>query len=202
MHVKTMKVDRDLARSKYEAYKKALEGTHTDRDRKRDQVLKTAFYNLARGRKVIDLNQVAESTGLDAQGLPRIAVCRAGQRFVYYRRIRDGRPEFTTREYRYGGIDWHTAYYRVRLSSTLDWPVKEQTRGRYQRALVPEVPPELQPKGRLGGYHVLFEPEWKPTPPVDPLLLRHIGSSLYVVLAQWDLTDVERAALGEAFDVE
>jgi hypothetical protein len=37
---------------------------------------------------------------------------------------------------------------------------------------------------------------WRPAPPVDPMLLRRIGlADLWVVLAAWDLTPVEQAAL-------
>lgn len=37
--------------------------------------------------------------------------------------------------------------------------------------------------------------EWAPVPPTDPFLLRHLGGTLYVVLAQWDLTPLEKAVL-------
>lgn len=40
-----------------------------------------------------------------------------------------------------------------------------------------------------------IEAQWRPVPPVDPFLLKHLGGTLYVVLAQWDLTPLEQAVL-------
>lgn len=48
----------------------------------------------------------------------------------------------------------------------------------------------------MAKYHILWEAEWAPIPPRDPMLLRRIGEAdLWVVVAHWDLTEVERAAL-------
>ena len=58
------------------------------------------------------------------------------------------------------------------------------------------MPIHLRPKRGLANYHVLWEAEWTPSPPRDPFLLRRIGKAdLWLVVAQWDLTEVERAAL-------
>lgn len=62
-------------------------------------------------------------------------------------------------------------------------------------ALVPLVPAPIRPRGALDGYRILFEPKWEPVPPVDPMLLKHLHGALYVVLAHWDLTPLERAVL-------
>jgi hypothetical protein len=39
--------------------------------------------------------------------------------------------------------------------------------------------------------------EWTRVPPRDPALLRHIRGDLWVVLAVWDLTDLERLVLSQ-----
>lgn len=63
-------------------------------------------------------------------------------------------------------------------------------------ALVPTPPLNLRPKRGLANYHVLWEAEWTRIVPHDPLLLRRIGrSDMWVVVAAWELTPVERAAL-------
>jgi hypothetical protein len=62
-------------------------------------------------------------------------------------------------------------------------------------AIVPIVPVYLRPKRGLANYHVLWEAEWRRIPPHDPMLLRRIGGDMWLVVAQWDLTEVERAAL-------
>ncbi len=64
------------------------------------------------------------------------------------------------------------------------------------KAMMPTVPIHLRPKRGLQNYHVLWEAEWEPVPPRDPYLLRRIGKAdLWLVVAHWDLTEVERAAL-------
>ena len=61
------------------------------------------------------------------------------------------------------------------------WPDQPRARNSY-RAVVPLIPIHLRPKRGLQNYHVLWEAEWRPAPPVDPLLLRRIGvSDLWVV---------------------
>lgn len=69
-------------------------------------------------------------------------------------------------------------------------------------AMVPMVPPDVREKaiGGLKHYWTLWEVEkWHdrhPTePPVDPLLLKHVGGSLYAVIAEWDLTELEQAVM-------
>jgi hypothetical protein len=61
--------------------------------------------------------------------------------------------------------------------------------------VVPLVPIHLRPRRALGAYHILWEAEWKRVPPVDPMLLRRIGGDIWLVVAAWDLTEVERAAM-------
>ncbi|MFI4852645.1 MAG: hypothetical protein ACIAZJ_26335 [Gimesia chilikensis] len=61
----------------------------------------------------------------------------------------------------------------------------------------PVSPPALLPVGNLANYQILWEAEWE-TVPVDPMLLKHLGKSLYVVLAQWDLTPLEQGILRDA----
>lgn len=198
MQIETLEVPRDLAKQKYKVYKEALKRSHDAQT----ETLKRAFHAVSSGKKVIDINRVAEKSGLDAAGLPKIAICRLGRKYVFYRRYEGRPPEFRA------GVDsdnpeWGgPRYWLTTVSSVVDWPVRHANQAnRYKDivALVPSVPPELRPEGRIDRYHILFEPEWKQTAPSDPLLLRRIGASLYVVLAHWDLTEIERAVLAEAF---
>ena len=64
-------------------------------------------------------------------------------------------------------------------------------------AVVPQAPLHLRPSDAdMAKYHILWEAEWSPIPPRDPMLLRRIGEAdLWVVVAHWDLTEVERGAL-------
>jgi hypothetical protein len=63
-------------------------------------------------------------------------------------------------------------------------------------ATVPLIPIQHRPRRGLANYHVLWEAEWKKAVPVDPFLLRRVGKAdLWAVVAMWDLSEVERAAL-------
>jgi hypothetical protein len=63
---------------------------------------------------------------------------------------------------------------------------------------VPPIPPRFRPEA-LDDYFTLFEAEWQPMPPVDPILLKRIGQTMFVIVAQWNLTAVERAVLEGRF---
>ena len=68
-------------------------------------------------------------------------------------------------------------------------------------ALVPLVPADVRPSGQLRNYFILWEVEqWSDRrigakPDIDPYLLRHLAGDLYVVEAEWDLTELERAIM-------
>jgi hypothetical protein len=46
----------------------------------------------------------------------------------------------------------------------------------------------------LSNYHILWEADWEDAP-VDPILLKQIDGNFFAVIAQWDLTNVERMVL-------
>ena len=61
---------------------------------------------------------------------------------------------------------------------------------------MPIIPVHLRPKRGLANYHVLWEAEWERVVPRDPYLLRRIGKAdLWLVVAHWELSPVEMAAL-------
>jgi hypothetical protein len=61
------------------------------------------------------------------------------------------------------------------------------------------LPPSIKPsEASLKHYHILWEAEWENAPPVDPYLLRRISANLFVVIASWDLTPLERAVMAES----
>jgi hypothetical protein len=97
----------------------------------------------------------------------------------------------------WGRVAWHRRLRFPAGTFPRTGPQGYDTRDR--PALVPIVPPNLRPDRALSRYVILFEAEWRPVPPVDPLLLRHLHGALYVVLAAWDLTPIERAVLAGRF---
>jgi hypothetical protein len=47
----------------------------------------------------------------------------------------------------------------------------------------------------MGQYHILWEAEWRNRPSRDPFLLEKINGNMYRILAAWDITPVEAAAI-------
>jgi hypothetical protein len=78
------------------------------------------------------------------------------------------------------------------VTARLPWRLGFEEQGKAQ---VPMIPPRHKPAGHLRAYRVLFEAVWERRPPVDPMLLRHVGGPFYVVVAQWDLSPLEQAVL-------
>lgn len=186
MNVKTMTRESEgysKVRDKYHEYLKAVKERHSAEY----VALKNAYRELCRGKQVIDLVEAIRGGGFDQLGRPRLACIQANAKLCWFRAER-GRLIFNQE-------NWLWRVYKAK-SVTIprvgfgDVRMTDQT----LRAVVPSVPPSLLPAGDLSKYHILWEAEWE-TMPVDPILLKHLGGFLYVVLAQWDLTPVERAAL-------
>ena len=61
------------------------------------------------------------------------------------------------------------------------------------KGMAPHIPLDVRPRRGVENYTLLWEAVWKPELPVDLILARRIGNSdFFVVLAQWDLTPIER----------
>lgn len=185
------------ARQKWLEYRDAVrEGCGT----KSDEILSKAFYALSRGRRVLDLGETMRSAGLDEQLRPRLAICRADKRlvrFVYWSYA----PSFYP-----GGIGsphWSKLARRKINMTQLprrtfeehwaqSWEWRQQVR---LSARVPSIPPSIRPsRKRLKHYKILWEVDWEDVP-ADPILLSPIGGHFYAVVAQWDLTELERSML-------
>jgi hypothetical protein len=173
-----------------------------------DAAVMRGYRELARGRRLVELSKVVADGGtMDAEYqwtrytdsgyvtdtrtvvMPRLAICRADSRFVFSRGV-------TTT-----GAVVFNAGGSQRKGDTVELPdgtfPAASTSWQAFRTMLPTIPPALRPPYKLGGYHILWEVEsWeKATPPGDPALLKHLGGDLYVLLAVWDLSDLERAVL-------
>jgi len=194
MEVETIKVSHFTAQEKYLEYREQLAIS----DDEETELLMRAHRAVYQGKAVISLHRTAQAIGVDAHGLPKLAIARATAQNVWYRRYR-GSPFFLQPWFSTTGTFSHSRvsrsyYHNVILPRNLTWP--ETSGAPYVKALVPMIPPRYVPThGGLHLYHILFEPVWKPTAPVDPFLVRHLGGDLYVIVAQWDLTEIERAVL-------
>ena len=187
MQVATMTEDRYTARKKYAEYLRAVKQRHSSEY----EALKNGYRELSKGRQVIDLVAVMKNAGLDEKFRPRLAIVRADANMCWFRW---GRPRGRKGPYRpmfSAAMDMKPPVSQsVCLpQGTFKWQARETL-----RAVVPTIPPSLMPSDRLSKYHILWEAEWESIP-VDPMLLKSLGHNLYVVLATWDLTPLERAIL-------
>jgi hypothetical protein len=156
-----------------------------------DEQVRAGYRAMARGQQLISLSAAMRKAGLDDQGLPRLAICRADAEWVYSHGVaHDGSVLFRMDRV---GID-RDERRRVKVPAGTFAPPRRQTWQTWA-AMVPTIPAPLRPSRRLDNYFTLWDVDWHLVPPEDPALLRRVGGDLYAVVAVWDLTPLERAVL-------
>lgn len=184
MQTEAITLDRAKARDLYRAYKK-----HKHYSEPIDDEIRRAYQLLAQGRLIIKALESIKAAGLGDDGFPKLALCRADRSSCQVSIYHNGSSDMSADGARTGKVG----------SLLFHFPADTFPRSRAKwngRALLPPVPLHLRPKRGLANYHILWEAEWQPVPPRDPFLLRRIGKAdMWLVVAMWDLTEVERAAL-------
>ncbi|SCK49483.1 hypothetical protein VAR608DRAFT_4929 [Variovorax sp. HW608] len=188
MHTEPITLDRERARVLWRDYRK-----HQHWSQPIDDEVSRTYHALAQGKVVIRALESMKVAGLDAGGLPRLALVRADAEHCWLQAESDGSAVFTMNQSALHA--WRdSAYARQRIN--MPRGSFAFTQRKRACAIVPTVPLPLRPKRGLENYHILFEAEWMPVPPKDPMLLRRVGKAdLWIVCAAWDLTEVEQAAL-------
>lgn len=200
MEIPIMTVDPDEALRKHQAY---IREKHADAY-EFSQRCAAAYHALQNGRPLVSLSAAIRAGGLDENHRPRLAIARADRKEVYMSwRRGDEIIRYCTaaNPHRFNSRAWPTLNRFVNIAQT------HHDDHRYLRsgyALVPAVPADIRPKtGPLEGWFILWEVDhWSESsmtaqPPTDPYLLEHIGGDLYAVVAQWDLSEIERAIMAE-----
>lgn len=190
--VKIDDISRERARELYQEYK-----THRHYATPVDDEIRKAYREIARGGVVIKALESIASAGLGADGLPRLAIGRADLTHIHCRLSNDGSGVFASE----ATMHRSNAAKSLRIAMP---PGSFKGAGHIwrARAVMPLIPIHLRPRHALENYHVLWEAEWQPIPPRDPYLLRRIGDGdLWLVLAAWDLTEVERAAMASRINL-
>jgi hypothetical protein len=185
MHHVPVTISPDAARDLWRAYQK-----HRHYSTPIDREVMSAYQKLAQGKLVIKALESITSAGANDQGLPKLAIARADAKVMRLTRHHDGSAIMSTGS----GVARRNTLSTIRF----EFPKGSFPGGGWKNAeaVVPHAPLHLRPKRALQNYHVMFEAEWTKAPPVDPFLLRRLGQGdLWLVLAMWDLTEVERAAL-------
>ena len=173
-----------------------------NRDDEGAKVLKQAYYHASKGRKIIDIYQAIQNSGLNKEGWPQLAICRADGTECCFRRRAKGAGIFH-HEPLSGWDNGNRNSVLLPESCFMDLPVSDHwDRAKDQRyATIPTIPAKYYPQGTLERYYILWEVEqWHeksqiPIPPIDPFLLKRLSPNLFVVLAEWDLTPLERAVI-------
>ena len=195
MNVSTIVMDEELARKKLVAYREQLR-------RRADEEYEAAamaYEAMAQGRPLLNLVDVFQETGLGEDERPKLAMARADRKQVMVR-VYKNHVEFNALK-----NPWRWGYEG---SLVIKVPVQNPVEWRKDGyALVPMVPADVRPKGNLRDYFILWEVEqWARRPLIaepdrDPYLLRHVSGDLYAVVAEWDLTELERMIMaGRRFD--
>jgi hypothetical protein len=195
MDIPTLDVSVAEARKALRAYHDAIKNRHNDEYR----AVIAGYKAIVRGQRVINLVDAFKATGVDEKARPKLAIARADAQWCMYRRDSQAKPQFwsATRKERPRRV-WRGRLPRNGTVTELPEGTLPVQLGPDWFAVVPLIPPQyLPPRGGLQLYHVLWEAVWEPAPPTDPFLLRHLRGHLYAVLAQWDLTPIERAVLGQ-----
>lgn len=202
MNVATITMDKDKAREKLRAFR-------AERHKDADEFYRgceAGYSALAEGTPLIRLDEAIRNGGFFDDMRPKLAIARADREQVFFRwNAHSTTAQFNAnKSHRWG---------RQFESLMCDVDLKQQhgmkySGGKYDKtvegfARVPAVPADARPAtGQLRDWFILWEvEEWadKPftaEPPRDPFLLKHIGGQLYAVLAEWDLTELERAVMG------
>jgi hypothetical protein len=178
MNIQYIEEDQYVAREKYREYRAALK---VERN-KQISYLATIYWQLARGRKVIDAISAISSAGLNPQGHPKLAIAKANEKEAnFHRNVSEA------------------VYYHNPRAPILKFALPGRWPGEWLRikAPVPIIPPsEIPPDANLANLHILWEVEkWEPVAAADPLLLRQLDGPFFVVLAAWNLTKAEQAVM-------
>lgn len=163
-----------------------------------DREIKRTYREIAKGNTVIKALESIVSAGAHADGTPKLGLVRADQTRCIMRRGHDG--HFSMSAPGYENRTRAAAEMRFEFPEGSLPPMRDPSHptGWWQprEAIVPIIPLHLRPRTGLDGYHILWEAEWNRTVPIDPFLLKRLGKGdLWLVVAAWDLTPVERAAL-------
>ncbi len=196
MEVASVNIDREKAAELYREYK-----AHRHYSTPVDDEIRRAYKEIAAGKVVIQAIESVKRAGLNAQGLPNLAIARADLPLVHFKssaREQNGVFMSAHERRKYSSPRDHSARITMPRGS---FPLIKDVWGR--DAKLPLIPVHLRPRTALDAYHILWEAEWEPVPPKDPYLLRRIGNAdLWLVVAAWDLTEVERAALSTRVAVQ
>jgi hypothetical protein len=163
--------------------------------------MKKVYNQIKSGRKVIDIFKVIQRGGIRANHHPVLAIAQAKTKVVYCRYDHKGRIYYVNRKAYWSNSTANPIKGDVDLPGCLPTYDRKSVTGETYGILnlsapVPPIPPMHMPKLLTDDYYILWEvDEWTMAPPTDPWLLRRITKTLFVVVAGWDLTEIEKSVM-------
>jgi hypothetical protein len=188
MNVNTITVEQDTAIAKVAELKALKKSQRTEED---ERLL--SVYDAVRkhNSRVLDITVAFKQTGLNELHQPRLAIAAGDWKTVHFWNWkRYGNGTFWDKSRNVRG---HVG--QIQLPSGT-FPVFDNYDQLSLKSAVPYVPANVRPKYHLRNYHILFEVEKWEEYPVDPFLLKRVAGSLFIVLAEWELTELEASILG------
>lgn len=194
MDVATITMPRDEARAKLREYRRGLH-RRADEEWERAAV---AYEAAAEGKPLIVLSQALASCPRDEFARPRLAIARADQRQIRYRRWSSENAE----EFEIWNVHPRMRDRVMPVAFTGARPAMAPNRTFIDGyALIPIVPPDVRRRRDLSRHFILWDVErWSSgpisaTPDRDPYLLERVADDLFAVVGEWDLTEIERAVM-------
>ena len=189
MELKMFTEDKYEAREKWRQYLSAAKKTKSPQDRD----LAAIYNQLKLGRKLVDIHDVIKRGGIHNNRHPKLAIAPALQKHIRCDCYQNGRVIYHNNQGYKLNIDIPAALPTFTFQGRTG---NEDYLYMELKAPVPLVPPEHRPVTLRNDHYILWEVDkWEKVAPVDPWLLRRITKQFFIVLAQWDLTELERAVM-------
>lgn len=206
MEVEQLTISKKKAEEELSALKVAAKQNATMNKEQIYRDLQKVYGAMRYGGRLIDLALSFQKVGLNSDGDPKLAICRADAINCHCLKLADGGAIFSDKRLSRWDKARKTYADVVLPKGTLKWLPQDPTKQVDQwnikkenvKCIVPIIPARLLPvvKTKLSNYHILWEvDQWVPEPPKDPMLLKQLTPNLYAVLATWDLTPLERAVI-------
>lgn len=205
MNVAVISVDKKVATEKYKEYLVASK-KHKSREY---SAARRAYRALSKGLKVIDIYAAFEKTQVKPDGSgPKLAIVRADAKEVHFIKEENGAGRFQRTEPHSWGNQPIADRVNLPAGTFPEWETEivgaSATSRGWTRVKDPElvtnvpfIPAHIFVPGALENYYILFEVDkWKKNVKVkDPYLLQRLNDNTFVVLAEWDVTDVEASIM-------
>jgi len=208
MEVEELVIPKEQAEVELKALKEAIRRHVQLKKEEIRRELMAVYGHLHHYGKIIDIYESFKKAGLNREGDPRLAICRADAKQCYCLKIEDGSAIFSMERLDRWQRQPRKTYAEVKLpAGTFQWQPIDPTRplntynikNQMIQCPAPIIPAKIlveEVRHRLKNYHVMWEvEEWKPVPPQDPILLKRLTSNLFGVLATWELTALEKAII-------